>query len=238
VDDEIILRQFLISNVHWAEMHVRVDPGDKSLIVRRKNFSEVPKAPDEVPIKLEYFLSILKDAGRAVKLDIKEDGLLEQVTTMLSNIGFVDNKVWINRSINGLNIDACSLRAVIEKFPGTIKQCPVDSLGHLVMSFPSEAKRYLLMYSRCGINRFSVNWKTNESRRLIVQLQNWGFDVNIYNVPDLESFIQAALLLPRSVTSYYNFPKWFYSGLKEEDQNTSQRSLYVSSREVSHLTPM
>ena len=80
VDDESILRQFLVSNVNWAEMHVRLYPRDDSIIIRRKSFSEVLKAPGETPIKLEYFLSILKDAGKGVKLDIKEDGLLERVS--------------------------------------------------------------------------------------------------------------------------------------------------------------
>ena len=228
VDDESILRQFLISNVHWAEMHVRIDPCDNSLIVRRKSFSEVLKTTNEMPIKLEYFLSILKDASRGVKLDIKEEGLLERVTKMLSDIGFTDDQVWINRSINELNFGG-GLKAIMETFPGAIKQCPVDALGYLIMSSPSEAKRYLTMYSRWGINRFSVNWKTSESRRLIIQLQNWGLDVNIYNVPDLESFLQAALLLPRSITSYYNFPKWFYTGLAEEDRKRDQIILHAAS---------
>jgi hypothetical protein len=225
VDDESILRQFLVSNVHWAEMHVRVDPNDKSLIVRRKSFSEALKTPHETIIKLEYFLSVLKDADRGVKLDIKEEGLLERVTEMLGNLGFTDDQVWINRTINELNIGG--LKSIMEKFPSAIKQCPVDALGYLIISSPSEARRYLSMYSRWGINRFSVNWKTSESRRIIIQLQNWGLDVNIYNVPDLESFLQAVLLLPRSITSFFNFPKWFYTGLGEEDGKRDQMKLFT-----------
>lgn len=37
-------------------------------------------------------------------------------------------------------------------------------------------------------------------------------DVNIYDVLDLESFLRAILLMPRSVTSDFNFPKWNYHG--------------------------
>ena len=139
VDDESILRQFLVSNVHWAEMHVRVDPGDNSLIVRRKGFSEVLKTQNESPNKIEFFLSVLKDAGRGVKLDIKDEGLLERVTEMLCNLGFTGDQVWINRSINELNFGG--LRTIVERFPGAIKQCPVDALGYLIMSSPSEAKK-------------------------------------------------------------------------------------------------
>ena len=214
VDDESILRQFLVSNVHWAEMHVRLDPSDDSIIVRRRSFSEILRSPAETPVRLEYFLAVLKDAGRGLKLDIKEQGILMRVMAMLKDLGFTDHEVWINRGVNELNVGG--LKVIRETFPGAIKQCPVDALGYLIMSSPTEARRYLTMYSYWGIDRFSVNWRTNESRRLITRLQNWGFDVNIYNVPDLESFLQAALLLPRSITSYFNFPKWFYTGLSPE----------------------
>jgi hypothetical protein len=40
--------------------------------------------------------------------------------------------------------------------------------------------------------------------------------VNISNVPDLEAFLQAALMLPKSITSFFNFPKWFYTGSADE----------------------
>jgi hypothetical protein len=32
--------------------------------------------------------------------------------------------------------------------------------------------------------------------------------MNIYAVPDLVAFLQAALLLPRSLTADFNFPQW------------------------------
>ena len=223
VDDESILRQFLVSNVHWAEMHVRVDPRDDSVIIRRKSFSEVLRTPGETPIKLEYFLSVLKDAGKGVKLDIKDEGLLDRVNVILKYIGFVDEQIWINQSINELNLGG--FKKIIDAFPGAIKQCPVDALAYLIMSSPTEARRYLAIYSHWGINRFSVNWNTHEYRRVITRLQNWGYDVNIYNVPDLEAFLQAALLLPRSITSYFNFPKWFYKGIGEEDEKRNEMML-------------
>ena len=31
-------------------------------------------------------------------------------------------------------------------------------------------------------------------------------------MPDLEGFLQAAVLLPRSITSDFNFPEWRYYG--------------------------
>jgi len=43
-------------------------------------------------------------------------------------------------------------------------------------------------------------------------MDRWGLDVNIYGVYDLESFLKAVLLMPCSVTSDFNFPKWYYFG--------------------------
>jgi hypothetical protein len=37
-----------------------------------------------------------------------------------------------------------------------------------------------------------------------------GSDISL-----IVAFLQATLLMPRSVTSYFNFPKWFYYGSDE-----------------------
>jgi hypothetical protein len=215
VDDESIMRQFLKSNVHWAEMHVHLNPSDSSVIVRRKSFQGIPRMPGEAPLKLDYFLSLIKHAGKGAKLDIKEEGIIDKVIGCLKEVGLSDGQVWINKNTNSMNMHW--IKSASHAFPSAVKQCPVDSMAWQITSSPTEAKRILAMYAAWGINRFSVNWKTPGSRRLIIHLQNWGYEVNIYNVPDLESFLQAALLLPRSITSYFNFPKWFYQGKNREE---------------------
>jgi hypothetical protein len=47
---------------------------------------------------------------------------------------------------------------------------------------------------------------------LLDDLEERGWEVNVYGVPDLEAFLQAALLLPTSVTADFNFPDWRYFG--------------------------
>jgi hypothetical protein len=81
-----------------------------------------------------------------------------------------------------------------------------------VFSAPERAKELLDMLRGWGINRFSIAWGTPHTRRLFDQLERWGYDVNIYAVPDLAAFLQAALLLPRSLTADFNFPQWHYFG--------------------------
>lgn len=214
VDEEAILRQFLISPVAWAELHVRRHIGSLDLILRRKPYMEMPPAPGEKPVRLDDFLYILHEAGRGVKLDLKDPGLTGNVIDLLKTAGFTDEQIWMTITME--EVRKGSLRLILEAFPRAIRQCPVDSLSTMLTSSPREARRYLGMLSHAGIDRFSVNWSTPGSRRMIIQLQNWGYDVNIYNVPDLEAFLQAALLVPTSLTSFFNFPKWFYAGRGEE----------------------
>ncbi len=68
------------------------------------------------------------------------------------------------------------------------------------------------MLTGWGINRFSVGWLTGGKQQVLDQMDRWNLDVNIYDIPDLEAFLQAVLLVPRSITSDFNFPKWNYYG--------------------------
>jgi hypothetical protein len=63
-----------------------------------------------------------------------------------------------------------------------------------------------------GMNRFSLNWQQNETRRMARLLMDWGYEVNLYGIPDLPAFLQAVLLLPNAITCDFNFPEWGYYG--------------------------
>jgi len=56
-----------------------------------------------------------------------------------------------------------------------------------------------------------ASWDANASA-VLKQLSSWGYEVNLYGMADLETFLEAALLLPRSVTADFNFPTWNYFG--------------------------
>jgi hypothetical protein len=215
VNDESILRQFLASRVHWAELHVRQEPGTERVVLRRRSFKALPPAPGEKIVSLEDFLSILKHTDRGIKLDIKDAGLLWKVIQLLKDLAFEDDRIWFSASL--YKIQKAGLKSLSDAFPGSIRQIPVDFLSPLTVQSPIEFRGYLEMLSRIGFNRFSVNWKTRNCRKIITAIQSSGFDVNIYNVPDLDAFLQAILLMPRSITSYFNFPKWFYYGRNEDN---------------------
>lgn len=218
VNNEQALQQFLISNVHWAELHVRYDLGVDRIILRHRSFEDFPLQAGEQVVLIEDILSILKETDRGVKLDVKDFGLIRRLIPILKDLGFEGDHVWINGTMDKLYRGG--LQVIREEFPGSILQCPVDFLGMLMMTAPHEAQRHLEMLSRWGVSRFSVKWKTRNSRKIINCLQDWGYDVNIYNIPDLEAFLQAVLMMPKSVTSCFNFPKWFMYG--NQDDTDSQ----------------
>ena len=83
----------------------------------------------------------------------------------------------------------------------------------LVVAAPSQARTVLRLLAGWGISRFSVAWGRQRTRSLVRhRLEEWGYEVNLYAVPDHESFLQAVLLLPRSLTADFNFPGWNYYG--------------------------
>jgi hypothetical protein len=63
-----------------------------------------------------------------------------------------------------------------------------------------------------GLTRVSIDWATPGVREALDLIDRIGWDVNLYGVPDLEAFLEAALLLPTSVTADLNFPEWNYHG--------------------------
>jgi hypothetical protein len=82
----------------------------------------------------------------------------------------------------------------------------------MITSIPEKARETIDLFHEWGANRFSVSWETPGMIKLLNQLAQWGVEVNIYNIPDLESFLKAVLIQPKSITSDFNFPKWHYFG--------------------------
>ena len=44
------------------------------------------------------------------------------------------------------------------------------------------------------------------------QMEAWGLEVNIFEIPNLEQYLKAALLLPRSITADFIHPGLQTSG--------------------------
>ena len=82
----------------------------------------------------------------------------------------------------------------------------------ILLGRPEEGLERLEELRSWGINRLSVKWDKPQVSTLVDRLNSWGFETNVYNVPDLKAFLKTALLQPRSITSDFNFPQWRYFG--------------------------
>lgn len=210
VNDEVNLGEFLSSTVGWGELDVRRDPRQR-LVLRHDSFERTPWTKDEPLLTLATALEAFAGHDRGLKLDIKDGpGVLDEVLALLERHGFDNDCLWFNASIEAVGADG--FRRLRSAYPGAIVQCPIDFLAPLVVAAPKRARAVLQMLAGWGISRFSVAWDRDSARSLARQLEEWGYEVNLYAVPDHESFLQAILLTPRSLTADFNFPEWNYYG--------------------------
>jgi hypothetical protein len=230
VNDEVNLRQFLASDITWGECDVRLDPIGNELILRHDSFVKNPLDLDEEWLSLDRLLERLCKTGKSVKLDLKAGGILvDRVLEFITKFCFEDVRLWFNGNVERLQEEG--FRKLADAHPDSVLQCPVDFLAPLIISAPEKAKDILDMFTSWGANRFSIDWNTQNLRTFFDQMDEWGFEVNIYNVPDLEAFLQAVLLIPRSITSDFNFPKWHYYGRGSgQDSEQYEYTVHKTSR--------
>jgi hypothetical protein len=205
VNDLASLCRFLASPIRWGECDVRRDPFDR-LVLRHDAFTKTPWSRDEDLLTLGECLAQYKHAGKCIKLDLKESSVVERLLDQLDDVGFPSDQLWFNGYIDELG--EAGFRRLARARPGATIQCPVGFLAPLVNAVPDEGRRVLEMLTDWGINRFSISWRIDSRRRLFERLESWGYEVNFYNVPDLEGFLQGALLVPRSLTAAFEFPGW------------------------------
>lgn len=211
INDEVNLRQFLASDISWGECDVRLDPIGSELILRHDSFVENPLDSDEEWISLDLLLDRLSNTAKCVKFDLKAGGtLVDKLLEFIDVHGFDDTRLWFNGNVE--RIQEQGFRKLARVHPDAVLQCPVDFLLPLICSAAKKAKEILDMFTAWGVNRFSIDWQARDMRTFFHQMDEWGVEVNIYNVPDLKSFLQAVLLMPRSITSDFNFPRWHYYG--------------------------
>lgn len=210
VNDRVNLRQFLSSPVPWAELDVNLDPTGATLILRHDTFAERPAAAGERWLAAEEAMAACAQWGKALKLDFKVGGeWIEQALAVVDRYGFSAERLWFNGDLEILTEP--QVRHLAERYPGAVIQVPIGFLRAWVDQ-PARLQTELRRLTAWGLTRFSLNWQHAETRQLAKLLRAWGYEVNLYGVPDLPAFLQALLLAPRSLTSDFNFPQWGYYG--------------------------
>ncbi len=227
------LEHFLNSEIYWGEFDVRIDPVSDELILRKNSFYEDPLQPDEPVLTLNHALDQVRYRKKGIKLNLTAGGqIVDEVLRQVITYGFSGLNLWFNGKIE--HVQRRGVDKLVSARPGAVVQCPVDFLAPMICSGSTQARKILTRYSNWGVNRFSISWHTPNLRRLFDQMARWGFEVDIYDVPDLESFLQAVLLMPCSITS--NFDVSQHSGyqkhVKQHYYNLIDQDLIVASENV------
>ncbi len=230
VNDEENLRQFLASDVIWAEFDIRQNSAGE-FICRHDSFETTPALPDEEWLLFDLVCQEMSEHNRAIKLDLKGGhDVMDRVLKMVVEQGFTDDRLWFNGDIETTR--EVGFRRIRAEHPDAIVQCPVSWLSALIVGAPAEARKTLEMLTSWGISRFSVDWGNDRALEMFDQLVAWDYEVNFYSVPHLEAFLEAVLLLPSSVTSDFNFPQWHRYGRGSGKEG--RRFTYVIDSEDSH----
>lgn len=210
VNDEANLRQFLSSDMRWAECDVRVDPRGR-LVLRHDTFEDTPWTRSEHPFTLEDCLPRIVELGRAIAIDLKEGGaVIDEVLQRVANAGLPPQDVSFMGSIEALKEDG--IREVRSRMPEAHIAVQIDFVAPLILAAPSLADQVLNELRAWGVSSVSLGWTTLKIRTLLDELERRVWPVNVFGVGDLEAFLEAALLLPRSVIADFNFPDWNYFG--------------------------
>ena len=209
VNDKANLRQFLGSDVLWGEVDVRTDPKSGTLVLHHDRLYSHPET--EQTLELEYTIRAFNRFDKSIKLDFKEgQSTVDRVLDILASEGVDGSRLWFNGDLEILEEEG--YRKLHQAHPSAIVQCPIGSLANLVLDNPVEARDILTQLHGWGVSRFSIKWDAPQIKVIIDRISNWGFEVNIYNVPDLDAFLKTVLLAPRSITADFNFPQWYYFG--------------------------
>ncbi len=203
VNDRASLGALLGSTIHWGQCNLRRDPLGR-LVLRRDPFRQRPWRRRGEDLLLQDCLREYTRAEKSLEIDLEDAELLDEVLAAMS--GFPPERLCFSGRIEDLGEHG--FRRISSSLPGAILQCPIDFLCPMLLGAPDNAREILEMLGRWGVKRLSLSWSQPSVRRAFEQLSAWGCEVNLRDVPDLEGFLQAALLLPRSLTASFDFPQW------------------------------
>ena len=196
-------QKYQSSNVFWAELDVRKHPITKQLVLRHGSFDNLDLG-DRVYVTLDQMLDHLVPLNRGIKLVLKEDGgLLKELLDKLQSLNIPSDHLWFDLIFE--IFDEVGLKSIQAMFQDAVISTRVDFLVPLQTQFPDQVLDILRKLDELGINQFSISFNTYRKQAFIEKLEELDYDVNIRDVYSFEEFLQAILMLPRSVISSFDF---------------------------------
>jgi hypothetical protein len=200
LDHRAGLQDFKRSPIHWGNLTVREAPRDNRLIIRQDSFKENPVTETDERFFLDEALDLLENLNKGILFDSKiSPKSLDHFLTVLEDSNLDTNNLGFRIELGQLrHQDISTLRT---HFPEARFQLAVNFLSDVILGEEDKAK-YLLrgLKDDWGIDEFSMDWQVFRKRDLLDTLREWNFKTNIRNVPNLEQYLNAALLLPDSIT--------------------------------------
>ncbi len=202
VSSEAALTQFLGSNIRWADL---------SVLTNQYMNNHNPAVRDNVSAPqlalLQTCLQQLRQAGRGIKVSLGTDPACNQsLLRLLQTAGMDSSDLWFHVDMESLS--EAQFRQLAETQPRAIIETPIDFLAPLISTGGQLAENILDRLCDWGVNRFALGWSTPGVRRLIERLDDWGFAATIYDVRELQDFLQAVLLMPQAICSDFSYAKW------------------------------
>lgn len=209
VNEKANLRQFLGSDVTWGEVDVRTDPSSGILILHHDVLYSHPET--EQILELQYAIRAFNRFDKSIELDFKEgQPTIDQVLRILADEGIDGSRLWFTGTVD--IVEEEGFRKLHQAYPSAVVQSTIDYLAERIVNDPDVARGILQEHQCWGVNRYSIKWGYPQLKLIIDRLSSWGFEIDVYGVPDLDVFLKTVLLAPRAITADFNFPQWHYFG--------------------------
>jgi len=185
------LQRFLTSSIRWGE-------------TRLTGFRNGAPVVGEGHLALDRVLAAMLQRGRRCKLDIPLAAELDRLILWLKSSGFPPEALWLAPE------DASGpepFRRLSQALPGSLRQYRIGRWAAGDEAGEAELAAELDGLAAAGVNRFAADWTLPGKSRLLDLLDERGYTLHLHGVPDLESFLQATLLMPRSIGTDFDFPR-------------------------------
>jgi glycerophosphoryl diester phosphodiesterase len=189
------LEAFLSSRVRWVECDVRIDREG----VVRVGHEPLTGGEGRSQMRLVEWLDLVRASGRAIKIDLKEDGpVLDQALGAI--VGFQDADLWFNAAIE-VPRGEIGFRRLAGAHPGARVSCPIDTLLPYLLFAGSAAYPILDLLATWGVNRLSVGVCVEEAETFVRGAHDRGWPIDIWDVENEDDLERALLMGPESITA-------------------------------------
>jgi hypothetical protein len=151
-------------------------------------------------LELAEALEAVVDSGRSLRIDLQSGGVLvDEVLAAVARSELPRGSVWFNGEFHELGERGIGLLRT--RSPEATISCPVNFLAPLVFGALEHALDLLDVLRRWGVDRLGIHWSQPRVRDFVREVERWGREVDVNGIDEAEALLQAALLLPRSVSA-------------------------------------